>query len=297
MTTTITAKAVSELRQRTGAGMMDCKKALEENQGDMEKAVEYLRTKGIAKAEKRASRAASEGRIVGATTADGNAAAILELNSETDFVSRNDEFIVLARALTERLATEAGENAVVPVAAESSFASLTWGDSGKTVAEIVKEASGKTGENVVLRRYARFASDGTLGTYVHHNHKVGVIVELGGPRSAVADRLAKDVAQHVAAGVPTPPMSVDRSGVPSEFIERERRIFEAEAKESGKPENVVAKMVEGKVSKKYAEVTLLEQPWIRDPAKTIKQLVDEASTEAGGALTVRRFVRFQMGEE
>src|SRR5262245_16456524 len=179
--TSFSVKDVQELRQRTGAGMMDCKKALEESGGNLEQAIEYLRKKGIAKAEKRAGRAASEGRIVAQVSGDGLHGALVEVNSETDFVARNEEFVALADAVAHQLLHDQAENAVVPVAAEGGLVGRPWHrDDSKTVADVVKEASGKTGENVVLRRYARFATDGVIGTYVHHNGKIAVMVEVGG---------------------------------------------------------------------------------------------------------------------
>src|SRR5690349_14363365 len=174
--TTITAKDVQQLRQRTGAGMMDCKKALEETGGDVEKAVEYLRKKGIAKAERRADRAASEGAIVALVSDDAKTAALVEVNSETDFVARNEEFQALAKAVASQLFGDASFDGVVTVAQEGELMKQPWHkDAGKTVADIVKESSGKTGENVVVRRYARFKTDGIIGSYVYHNGRVAVL--------------------------------------------------------------------------------------------------------------------------
>jgi elongation factor Ts len=297
-TTAFTAKDVQELRQRTGAGMMDCKNALVETSGDMNKAVELLRTKGIAKAEKRADRVASEGRIVSLIAPDGKSGAIVELNSETDFVSRNEEFGALAQSLGEQVLRDTTLDGVVQNAAEGTLLGQKYHrDSSKTVNEAVKEASGKTGENFVLRRYARLTTTGTLGTYVHHNGRVATLVEVTGPDGAPASELAKTVAQHVAAGVPRVPEAVRRDEVPAELVARERRIFEEKARTDGKPENIIPKVVEGQIRKFYEEITLLEQPWVRDDTKTIQQLVDEQSKAAGAPLTVRRFVRYRMGEE
>jgi len=297
-TATFTAKDVSELRARTGAGMMDCKKALEENGGDMQKAIEYLRKKGIAKAEKRVGRAASEGRIVSLTSPDGRHAVLLELNSETDFVSRNDEFVKLAENLAQQVMKDSAVNAVVHNAHESPLLAQPWhAGGGSTVSDVVKEASGRTGENIVLRRFARFASDGAVGGYVHHNGKFAALVEIGGANSDVARQLARTIAEHVTAGVPSIPVAVSRDEVSPELVEKERRIFAEQAKASGKPDNIVEKMVTGRIDKYYKEVTLLEQPWVRDDSKTIGDLVKEASRQAGAELSVRRFARFQMGEE
>ena len=295
---TITAKDVGALRERTGAGMMDCKKALEENGGDVDKAVEYLRKKGIAKAEKRADRAASEGAIVALVSDDAKTAALVEVNSETDFVARNEEFRALAQAGATQVFGDASFDGVVTVAQEGELMKQPWHkDAGKTVAEAVKEASGKTGENVVLRRYARFKTDGVIGSYVHHNGRVAVIVDVGGGSGDAVLALARSVAEHVAAGVPKVPLGVNREEIKSEIVDRERRIYEEQARTAGKPEAMIGKIVDGQVNKFYAENTLLDQPWVRDDAKTIRQLVADASKETGLSLTVRRFARFQMGEE
>ena len=296
--TTITAKDVQLLRQRTGAGMMDCKKALEETGGDVEKAVEYLRKKGIAKAEKRADRAASEGAIVALMSDDAKTAALVEVNSETDFVARNEEFQALAKAVASQLFGDASFDGVVTVAQEGELMKQPWHkDAGKTVADVVKEASGKTGENVVVRRYARFKSDGVIGSYVHHNGRVAVIVDVEGGTGDAVKALARSVAEHIAAGVPKVPLGVNREEIKSDIVDRERRIYEEQARTAGKPEAMIGKIVDGQVNKFYAENTLLDQPWVRDDSKTIRQLVTEASKETGSTLTVRRFARFQMGEE
>ena len=297
-TTTITAKDVQQLRQRTGAGMMDCKKALEETGGDVDKAVEYLRKKGIAKAEKRADRAASEGAIIALVSDDAKSAALVEVNSETDFVARNEEFKALAQAVATQVFGDAKFDGVVTVGQEGELMKQAWHkEAGKTVAEAVKEASGKTGENVVVRRYARFKTDGLIGSYVHFNGRVAVIVEITGGEGAAVKELAYSIAQHIAAGVPKVPLGVNREEIKTEIVDRERRIYEEQARTAGKPETMIGKIVEGQVNRFYAENTLLDQPWVRDDAKSIRQLVADASKEAGSTLTVRRFARFQMGEE
>ncbi|MCC6927553.1 MAG: elongation factor Ts [Gemmatimonadaceae bacterium] len=298
MSMPITAKDIAELRSRTGAGMMDCKKALEEAQGDMDKAIAILRTKGIAKAEKRAGRAASEGRIVAVAAPDGKSIALVEVNSETDFVSRNDEFGALAQQLAVQVHQDESLDEAVHVAGEGKlFAQPFHADTSKTVEEAVKAASAKTGENVVLRRYARYKTDGALGVYVHFNHKVAALVEITGGAGAAVEALAREVAEHVAAGVPRVAVAASREEVPAAFVASERAIFEAQAKESGKPDAIVQKMVDGRVAKLFGEIVLVEQPWVRDDSKTIQQRVDEVAKSVGAPLTVRRFVRFQMGEE
>jgi elongation factor Ts len=287
------AKDVQELRQRTGAGMMDCRNALTAANGDINLAIENLRKAGIAKAEKRADRVASEGRIVCLIAPDGKSGAMLELNSETDFVSRNEEFAAVADALGSALLAETAFDGIVPEAAGGAFLATAF--EGKTVQDKVTETSARTGENVVLRRYARLTTDGTLGTYIHHNGRVAVIVEVTGS-TAAAKELAKTVAEHVAAGVPRVPEAVRREEVSTDLVERERRIFSEKAVAEGKPANIVEKVVEGQLRKFFAEITLLEQPWVRDDSKTIQQLVDDASKAAGAPVTVKRFVRYRMGE-
>ena len=161
----------------------------------------------------------------------------------------------------------------------------------------MKEASGKTGENVVVRRYARFKTDGVIGSYVHHNGRVAVIVDVTGGNGDTVLAVARSIAEHIAAGVPKVPLGVNREEIKTEVIDRERRIYEEQARTAGKPEAMITKIVDGQVNKFYAENTLLDQPWVRDDSKTIRQLVAEASKESGSPLTVRRFARFQMGEE
>jgi elongation factor Ts len=295
---TITAKDVANLRARTGAGMMDCKKALEEANGDIEKAIENLRVRGIAKAEKRAGRAASEGRIVAIVAPDAKSAAVIEVNSETDFVARNEDFGAFAQDIAEHVFADKTLDGVVPVASEGTVLGQKYAKDGSmTVDAAVKAAAAKTGENVVLRRYARLTSDGVIGSYVHFNGKIAVLVDVTGATNDAAKEFAKSVAEHAAAGVPQPPIGVTREEIPADVVARERSIAEAKAKESGKPDNIVQKMVEGQVAKYYGEVALLEQPWVRDPNQTIKQLMEAKSKEAGATLAIRRFVRYQMGED
>jgi elongation factor Ts len=287
-----TAKDVSELRQRTQAGMMDCKKALEECQGDMSQAVEWLRKKGISRGESRAGRAASEGKIVARTSPDGTIGAIVELNSETDFVARNEAFGQTVEKIADTLLAQSSSDGVVATAEGSPLMNAQFGEGG-TLAESLKSLTGTIGENIVLRRYARFGGSGAVGAYVHHNGKVGTLVEIAGATGEAAQQLARTVAEHVTAGVPTIPVSVTRDDVPSELVDRERRIFTEQAAASGKPENIVKKMVDGRIDKFYKEITLLDQPWVRDDSKTIGDLVKAA----GAGVSIRRFARFQIGQE
>jgi elongation factor Ts len=287
-----TAKDVSTLRQRTGAGMMDCKKALEENNGDMEAAVDWLRKKGIAKAETRAGRAASEGKIVALTSPDGRTGVLVELNSETDFVARNEAFGQTAYQIADAVHDHKETDGIVHNAANSPIMAVAFGDSAN-LAEALKMLTGTIGENIVLRRYAKLSGEGAVGSYVHHNGKVAALVELSGVSGEEAQNVAKQIAEHVAAGVPTVPVAVNREEVPAELVDRERRIFSEQAAASGKPENIVQKMVEGRIDKFYKEITLLDQPWVRDDSKTIRDLVKALGANA----SIRRFARFQMGQE
>jgi elongation factor Ts len=283
--TTISTKDISELRARTGAGIGDCKKALEEAAGDLAKAAEILRAKGIAKAEKRAGRAASQGLIGIEVVGAGASAAMIELNSETDFVARNDEF----KALLRGLVADAAKHAPLGVAelSEGGYLAQPYGDS--TIGETVKTASGKTGEAIALRRVAHFAPQGgVVGRYLHHNEQVGVLVELAGATGEAALALANEVALHVASA---DPIAVAPSDIPAEVMDRERRIAEEQVAADGKPENIRAKIVEGKLKKFAQERALLEQLFIKDDSKTVGQLV----ATVPGARVVR-FARFKVGE-
>ncbi|MDA1081782.1 MAG: translation elongation factor Ts [Gemmatimonadetes bacterium] len=290
--TPITAKDVAALRARTGAGIGDCKKALEETGGNLEQAIDHLRTKGIAKAEKRADRAAAEGQIITWLSDDATIGAMIELNSETDFVSRNDEFVALATLVARHVAEDTSLDGSADIAADHALLARHWHhDKALTLGEVVKAGAAKTGENVTLRRVSRYTSDGALGFYRHFNGKIAVLVEIAGASGDAARAIANSVGEHIAAGVPVVPVAVRKEDVPADAVARERAIFVEQAKESGKPDAIVEKMVAGRLEKYYKEVTLLEQPWVRDPEKTIGQIV----AGVPGA-TVRRFVRYQMGE-
>ena len=280
--TAFSAKDVQQLRQRTGAGMMECKKALEENKGDMEAAVDYLRKKGIAKAETRAGRSTSEG-VIAAETND-KAGVLVEVNCETDFVARTDDFQALARKLAQ--------HALATPSATDANALLESSLGGKPVSELIKETSAKVGEALNLRRVARL--EGTVGKYVHFNGKIGVLVALKGGAGAEAVTLANTLAEHVAAAAP---LGVDKDTVPADVVERERSIFVEQVRASGKPENMIDKIVSGKVDAYYRDVALMHQAWVREPKTTITQVVADASKKVGAPLTVTRFVRFQLGQE
>ncbi len=284
----ISAKQVAELRARTGAGMMDCKAALEEAQGDMDRAVEILRKKGIARAERRADRGASQGVVAIETAPDGRAAAMIELNCETDFVARNAEFIALARDLARHALAQAPDG----VHPGTVLDGQAFRDA--TVAQAIKETSGKTGEAMALRRVARFTTAaGVVGTYLHHDGRAGALVALEGPAHPATQTLARELALHVAFA---DPLGLDERDIPAEVLARERRIAEEQVAQEGKPENVRARIVEGKLRKFVAERTLLGQGFVRDDKKAVRDLVEEAARQAGGPVAVKRFARFKVGE-
>lgn len=267
----ITAALVKELREITGAGMMDCKKALVECEGDKDKAIDYLREKGIAKAAKKAGRIASEGVV--AAAAAGNTAAIVEVNSETDFVAKNENFQNLVKKIAEHIV------ATKPADMDALNASQL---DGKTVAEVMTEAVASIGEKLSLRRFEVYTTEsGKLATYIHMGGKIGVIVELSGGDEA----LGKDVAMQIAAAKP---QCIGRDDVDQEALAHEREVLRKQALEEGKPEKIVEKMVDGRINKYYKEVCLVEQEFVKDSDKTIKDILD--------GVEVRRFARFEMGE-
>ena len=286
-----TAKDVSELRARTGAGMMDCKKALEESNGNMDEAVDSLRKKGIAKAEKRTGRSTSEGAVVADIAADGASGALVEINCETDFVARNEGFQAIAKAV-------AAQARQAPAGADLAAVMASKMDGGSDVETFVRESSAKLGEAVNVRRVARFdAGKGVVGSYVHFNGKIGVLVELiadNGDRSEELTTLARTIAEHVAAANP---LGLDKDSVPADVVERERAIFVDQVKASGKPEAMIDKIVSGKIDAYYRDVALMHQAWVREPKQSIQQIVDAAGKKVGGKVTVKRFARFQLGQE
>jgi elongation factor Ts len=269
----ITASLVKELRERTGSGMMECKRALQETEGDIEAAVEHMRKAGLAKADKKAGRIAAEGLIV--VDQSETAIAMVEVNCETDFVSRREEFQGFAKAVAH--AVLAGNPATM-----DDLLALPWEDD-QTLDGARKALVAKIGENINVRRFVLFeTAGGILNSYVHGG-RIGVIVELLGADA----ELAKDVAMHVAA---SRPICVSADQVPADLLAKEREIYAAQAAESGKPENIVEKMVEGRLRKFVAEVTLLGQPFVKDHDQSVEKLLQ------GAGAKVRRFARFELGE-
>lgn len=271
----ITASMVKDLRTKTGAGMMDCKKALVEAEGDMEKAVDILREKGLSQAAKKASRVAAEGAVVSAISADGKVGTIVEVNCETDFVGSNDDFRALAARIAQQII------AVNPADVEALLASDMG---GKAVKDQVTEAVAKIGENISVRRFVRYESaEGTVHSYIHGGGKIGVLVEMKGADT----ELGKDVAMQIAAANPS---YLDRTQVPQAEIEHEKEVLAVEARNEGKPEKIIEKMVLGRINKYYKEVCLVDQEFIKDGDLTIAKLLKSKNAE------VVRFARFQLGE-
>jgi len=272
----ITAAMVKELRERTGSGMMECKRALVETGGDLETAIENMRKSGMAKADKKAGRIAAEGVIKVASSGDGSATTVVEINSETDFVSQGDDFINFASAVANTVVN----NDVADVATLNDL--MLVGDS-VTVDNKRRALIAKIGENINVRRFHTIKTDGSLvGTYMHGN-RIGVLVELEGG----SVELAKDIAMHIAA---SKPLCVSEAEVPAEEVEKEKEIFRGQAADSGKPADIIEKMIVGKIKKYLKEVTLLGQPFVKDTEVTVEQLLKSNNA------SVRSFIRFEVGE-
>ena len=269
----ITASLVKELRERTGSGMMECKKALVETDGDIEAAAELMRKSGAAKADKKAGRVAADGAIKVAVSDDGKSAVILEINSETDFVAKDDNFQAFA---DEVLAAVAANK---PATVEE-LASMQLG-SGQTVEEARQALISKVGENIQVRRFQIVETDASIASYLH-GARIGVLVD-----SSADSDLARDIAMHVAA---VNPQFVDQDSVPAEFVEKEKAILVAQAESSGKPAEIIEKMIQGRLNKFLAEVTLVGQPFVKDPDQTVAKLLSAAGASVNG------FVRYEGGE-
>lgn len=286
----VTAALVKQLRDQTGAGMMDCKKALSETDGDLEGAVDWLRKKGLAAAAKKAGRVAVEG-LVGISV-DGTAGAIVEVNSETDFVARNEQFQALVGTLAGLALAGDGEL--------EALRQTAYPDSGRTVAEEITHMVATIGENIGLRRIARLSVDqGVVASYVHSAAapgmgRIGVLVALeSAGDTAKLEALGRQLAMHVAASRPE---AVNRDGVDTASIDRERAVLTEQARASGRPDNIIEKMVEGRLRKFYEEVVLLEQTWVIDGESKVEKVVDAAAQDAGAPISITGFVRFNLGE-
>jgi elongation factor Ts len=285
----ISASMVVKLRKMSGQGMMDCKKALEESNGDVEKAIDILRKKGLATLAKRAERETTEGIVVSKMSEDGKVAAMATLCCETDFVTRSDDFIAAAKSL--------GDFAIVCTADEGTENVLGTSVGSKRFSDIVSEVASKTGEKIEVGDFAKYKLDGTglISTYIHFNGKVGTMVEIETSDEKTASteamkQTAADIAMHITA---TKPLALDKGGVDSKTIEREKAIFAEQVK--SKPANIVDKIVEGKMKKFFAENCLIEQQFVKDDSKTVAQVLDEAAKQSGGKAKIKRFVRFEVG--
>ena len=290
----VTAAQINELRKSTGAGMLDCKKALEETGGDFEKAVDFLRTKGLAAAAKKAGRAATEGMVAAFVSDDLKSGVLLEVNSETDFVAKNETFQAFVASIGQHIL------ATSPTDVEAMLAQTFSGDATKTVQTYVNGSISIIGENIQIRRFAKFdvKGDGCIGSYIHAGGKIGVLVQIAGPAVTSANRdvlqgFVKDVAMHTAAAAPA---FVSRDQVPTDVLDREKEVYRAKAKESGKPDAIIEKIIDGQINKYYADICLIEQAFVKDTDKTILQVAKECGAAAGGNVSITSFERFVLGE-
>ena len=272
----ITAELVKELREKTGAGMMDCKKVLTETDGDMEKAAELLRERGIAKAAKKSGRIAAEGLVATFVSADKKVGSVVEVNAETDFVAKNEEFVNFVNDVAEIVATAA------PADVEALLAT-TYKDAGKTVQEVLTEKIATIGENMSIRRFDRFESEGLVESYIHGAGKIAVLVDFAKGES----ELAKDVCMQIAAAKPE---YFNRESVPQDRVAKEMEILKAQAMNEGKPAEIAEKMVQGRIGKFYSEICLLDQEFVKDASVKVGDLIKSKGAE------MVRFARFEKGE-
>ena len=273
----ITASQVKELREKTGAGMMDCKKVLTETNGDEEKAIELLRERGIAKAAKKSDRIAAEGLVATYVSDDNKVGVVVEVNAETDFVAKNEEFRAFVADVAEQIAKEN------PANVEELLNQKSIKDNSKTVGEVLTNKIATIGENMSIRRFERFEANGLIESYIHGDGKIGVLVELEGGDS----NLAKDICMQIAAARPE---YLDRASVPAERVEKEMEVLKAQAMNEGKPAEIAEKMVQGRLGKFYAEICLVEQDFVKDPDTKVGKLVESKGAK------ILRFARFEKGE-
>ena len=273
----VTASLVKELREKTGAGMMDCKKVLTETDGDLEKATELLRERGIAKAAKKSGRVAAEGIVEAYISEDGKVGAIVEVNSETDFVGKNEEF----RTFVMNVAKQVVEKN--PADVESLLAQDSIEEPGKTVQEVLVGKIATIGENLNIRRFARFASEGLVEKYIHGDGKIAVLINM----KKGSKEVAKDVCMQIAAARPE---YLDRNSVPADRLQKEMEILKAQAMNEGKPAEIAEKMVQGRIGKFYGEICLVEQVFVKNPDIKISKLAEENNAK------ILRFARFEKGE-
>jgi elongation factor Ts len=288
----ITASAVKDLREKTGAGMMDCKKALSETAGDFEKAVEYLRKKGMASAAKKAGRATKDGTIHSITSSDGKASVLLEINCETDFVAKTEQFKSFVDGIAQHIAI--ANPADVPALLQQKY----FADSSKTVEDKLREAIATLGENMVITRFARYPNTGDSESvsYIHAGGKVGVLVEFacgGKAKDPKFQEFGRNVAMHIAAAMP---QFQEPKDVPQATLAKEKEIFIEQMKNSGKPANLLEKIAEGKINKYYEENCLVKQAYVKDPSLTVEKYAAQVSKDLGAPIAIKRFTRYSLGE-
>lgn len=290
----VTAAQINELRKSTGAGMLDCKKALEETGGEFEKAVDFLRTKGLAAAAKKAGRTATEGMVAAFVSDDLKSGVLLEINSETDFVAKNETFQTFVASIGQHIL------ATSPADVEAMLAQTFNGDTSKTVQTYVNGSISIIGENIQIRRFAKFdvTGDGCIGSYIHAGGKIGVLVQIASPAITAANKdllqgFLRDVAMHTAAAAPA---FTSRDQVPTDVLDREKEVYRAKAKESGKPDAIIEKIIDGQINKYYADICLIEQAFVKDTDKTIQQVAKECGANTGGTVSITKFERFVLGE-
>ena len=289
----ITSQMVKELREMTQAGMMDCKKALVEANGDMDKAVEWLREKGLAAAAKKAGRIAAEGGVASYITDDSKIGVVVEVNCETDFVAKTDNFINFSKNVAKHIAM------ANPADVDALMAQKFVDDETKTITDLVSDATVSIGEKISIRRFARYETDkGAVESYIHMGGKIGVLLLVENDNAETLNNetfktFYHDVALQIAAAKPT---YVKKEEVPAENLAKEREILRAQALNEGKPEKIVDKMVDGRIQKYYKEVCLIEQPFVKDGDKSINQLTAEVAKEIGANISIVSFVRFERGE-
>tara|TARA_B100001778_G_C18545433_1_gene610366 strand:+ start:375 stop:1247 length:873 start_codon:yes stop_codon:yes gene_type:complete len=288
----ISAQQVKELRDRSGVGMMDCKKALVESDGDIDKAFDYLRKSGVAKAQKKEGRDAKEGLIISDISSDGKFGTLLELNCETDFVANTDDFKSLGNDIIKHI--KKSEFSELDDILNENFIN----DKNKNLKDVITDAVGRLGENIVLSRFCKYkVESGLIVSYIHPGSKLGVLLKFNSDEVSDKESLidfGKEISMHIAA---TAPISVAVDDVSSEIIAKEREIFSDQAKKSGKPDNIIEKMVDGRINKFYKENVLLEQVFVKDPSKMVKDLLSEKSNSFKSNLSISEFSRFQIGEK
>ncbi len=287
----ITTAMIKELREATGAGILDSKKALEANDGNLDKAIEYLREKGLAKAAKKASRAANEGVVV--AKVDGKSAALVAVNCETDFVARTEDFRAFAEGLAAQVLADADITSV-----DTMLNAKYAADPAKTVGDAIQETISKLGENIVLSNVARYTLEGagTIEGYVHLGGKIGVLVELGVADAAAEGEelsaLAHDITLQIAAARP---QYLTRDDVPADVVAKERSIYLAQLENENKPDNIKARIIEGRLNKFFKEICLIDQPFVKDDSLPISKVIEQVGKKLGTTITINRYTRFELG--